>query len=699
MASLTAAAMLAGAAVLAGAPAALAASAGPAYSDISGSPNEAAITYLTTQGVLTGYPNGTFKPTQLITRAEFTLAVVRLMGAKAQGAASALANITPDFKDAKQIPTWAWGAVNYAQGNKLVEGYPGDLFKPEADITDVEAAAILIRAIGDAAAVSGTWPSNYTVAAYNLGLTPGVNFVTNLPATRADVAQMAYNAVIDAPTLQSGYVSGTPTGAPFDMGGDGMPQIAWSGTVGAVTDSEITLLNAQQQQILNAPMASTYQLMGASHLTTLLGAQVLVAENSAGQVDYVQLTQQGTSEQTGPLASSTVAPPTGYTRIYDWLVEQTGTTQYSLLMSNATLVPVVSITSSQGTNYYLNAPTGGASLDPRSLVSGASALGDGDSVNFVLNSAKQATAVYASGATYPDAVVTAINTTNNTLTVTTAQNSSYTVAIQPWTEITLNGASSNLSALQANDVVDVNLVGGTSGDSNAAMITDTRQSISGTISALTVQSSGSGMTTQLGITESSGTTVTVTESPYFQNDGANLTVGQAVELLLDSQGQARLALPLAAQQTVVLVQQLLTTQTATGTFEQILVDQAGKSVTYTLAAGVPEPAQPSSTGYLAALSVQPGTTTVTAIQPLQEFEPAGYTLKVLSVTTSSVVVQEIDSAGQATSTAFYVSASNGAVAFQGTSYVPLGQVPVGETVALWEAPGSQNFLGITYTTT
>ncbi len=683
----------------AAAPALAASVAGPAYSDIAGNPAATAITFLTTEGVLNGYPGGTFKPTQLITRAEFTKAVVALLGPRAQDAAQALSNITPTFKDAKQIPTWAWGYVNYAQGNGLVQGYPNGTFQPNANITDVEAAAILIRAIGDAATVTGVWPSNYTVAAYNLGLTQGVNFVTNLPASRGDVAQMAYNAALAAPTLQSGYTSGTPTGPPLYMGGDGIQQSAWSGTISAVTSTNVTLMNAQHQVIVNdAPLANSYYLVGGSNVTTLLGAQALVAENTQGQVDFIEV-QQGVKQQSGTLANSTVPTPSGLTRVNDWLV-QNGT-QQSLLLSSGATVPVLSTqSSSSGTTYYVNAPSSGASLDPLSEVPGTASLADGDSVNFVLNSSGQATAVYATAPTIVNGVVTSINTTSNTLTVATGSqdSSSETVAIQPWTQVTLNGAGSDLAALQQNDIVNVEIVGnGNQGDTNAALIAATRQTASGTISALAVQSSAGGTSTQISLTESGGTTVTVTEDPEFDANGANLAVGEPATLILDAQGQARLAEAASPTETVVLVEQLLTTQTTTGTFNQIQANDAGQQVTYTLATGVAQPSQPPATGYLAEITLQPGTTTVTSVVPLTAFTApgSGYTLKVLSSSASSAVIQEIDPQGQATSTAFYVSVSQGAVAFNGTTYVPFSQLPVGQVVDIWQAPGGQ-LLGITY---
>ena len=660
------------------------------YTDIQGSPDAAAITFLTAEGVLNGYPGGTFKPDNLITRAEFTAAVVRLLGPKAQAAAQALSNIAPSFKDAKSIPTWAWGYVDYAQGAKLIQGYPDGTFRPEADITDVEAAAILIRAIGDVPYVSGSWPANYTVAAYNLDLTQGVTFYTNLPASRGDVAQMMYNAVLVAPTLQPGYQPGeAPSGPPFYLGGDGQQPLAWEGTVQGATASTITLANAQGQVVLNAPLAPSYYLLGASSPTTLVGAQVLVVENQQGQVDFIQV-QHALQEQSGTLATSSVPTPTGYTRVTDW--EVSSAAGYGLLLSNGTVIPVVSPNSSAGTNYYLNVPAGGVALDPHALVPGIGNLADGLSVQVVLNGAGQATAVYASGPTLVDGLVSAVNAQAGTLTVTTGPQDSQavTVTVQPWTTVTLNGAASSLAALQKDDVVDVSLVGGgQGGDTNATLVAATRKTVTGTITGISTVSAGATTETQLTVGTSGGPTTTVVESPAFDAGGTSLSVGQSVTLVLDAQGEARLALPVTPEQDVVLVKQLLTTETTTGTFTQIAVDDHGQAVTYTLAPGVPTPPSPPASGYLAEVTVQPGTTTVTSIVPLTAFAPpAGTQLEVVSATAQGVLVAEVTSSGTATQY-FYVSAASGGVAYSGTTYVPFTALAQGQVVSLWEAPNGQ----------
>lgn len=693
-------ASLLGAAMIA--PAAFAASQATApYTDVSGSSDLTAIEFLTAEGVLNGYPDNTFKPGNTITRAEFTAAVVRLLGPKAQAAAGALANTTPQFKDATAIPTWAWGYVNYAQGRGLINGYPDGTFEATNNVTMVEAAAILVRAIGDQAAVpSGSWPSNYTLAAYDLNISNGVTFVSNLPATRGDVAQMTYDAALLAPTLQSGYASGTPTGQPLYMGGAGFAQSAWTGQVSSATTSSIALSDAQGAQVLNAALASSYYLSGATDVTTLQGLQATVAENAQGQVDFIQV-QQGASAKSGTLAGASVATPAGYVRQGDFLVQNGGT--YALLQADGSLVPLVSTTSGAGTNFYLNAPTTGVATDPHALVPSAVSLHDGDSITVTVNGSGLAVSVYALDDTAQLGLVQALNTTSNTLTYSTGANDATqtTVTVQPWTSVTLNGSASALSSLQKNDVLTVQLVGGgNGGDTNARLIAATRQTVAGTINSVTTESNGTGTTSQIGLTEQGGQTATITEDGSFDAAGISLALGNAVDLGLDANGQARIAIPVQAQQVVVLIKGLQTNQSANSsgqvvTTNQIVVDNAGQSATYDLASTASAP-QPGSTGYLAILTFQPGNSTVASVSPLTQVPvAAGYTLRVLSDDGNTLVLQEYNANNVATGNGLVVTKDSGAAVYNGMTFESFGSLTAGQTVSsLWASPTAGTYLGI-----
>ncbi|WP_148464775.1 S-layer homology domain-containing protein [Peptoniphilus harei] len=103
------------------------------FSDASDDWYSKAINYVVGKGLISGYPNGTFKPNESITRAEFAQMI---SGYVKNEKAS-----TSDFKDVKDH--WAKDAIDKLYGNKNVNGYPDGIFKPNAKITRAEAVTIL----------------------------------------------------------------------------------------------------------------------------------------------------------------------------------------------------------------------------------------------------------------------------------------------------------------------------------------------------------------------------------------------------------------------------------------------------------------------------------------------------------------------------------------------------------------------------
>ncbi|WP_138755500.1 InlB B-repeat-containing protein [Paenibacillus sinopodophylli] len=110
------------------------------FIDITGHWAEEAIRQGASQGITTGYPDGTFKPNFTVTRAQF--AVMLMNAFKLAGAMEELA-----FKDASQIPAWAKNAVAKAKQAGIINGYDDGTFRPNAEITRVEMAAMIVKAL------------------------------------------------------------------------------------------------------------------------------------------------------------------------------------------------------------------------------------------------------------------------------------------------------------------------------------------------------------------------------------------------------------------------------------------------------------------------------------------------------------------------------------------------------------------------
>lgn len=156
-------------------------------SDVAGEDFEDAVNVLTELGVVSGYPDGTYKPDNIVTRAEMAVIVVRALGLAdyATGVSS--------FSD--MAGHWSNPYVAYATSLGVIAGYPDGTFKPDATVTYDEAATMLVAALGfTPESLPGTWPANYVVKAKSLGILDGIK-AGPAGATRGDIAIMAFQTL------------------------------------------------------------------------------------------------------------------------------------------------------------------------------------------------------------------------------------------------------------------------------------------------------------------------------------------------------------------------------------------------------------------------------------------------------------------------------------------------------------------------
>jgi len=112
------------------------------FSDVSASYwGYAAISSLSSKGIVSGYSDGTFKPGSSITRAEFVSIIGKALKLQTHNPA------IPNFSDVT-TSDWFYGSVESAVYAGIVQGN-GGAFKPNDPITREELAAILAGALGE----------------------------------------------------------------------------------------------------------------------------------------------------------------------------------------------------------------------------------------------------------------------------------------------------------------------------------------------------------------------------------------------------------------------------------------------------------------------------------------------------------------------------------------------------------------------
>ena len=106
-------------------------SARPNFIDVRSGWYNAVVNAVVNAGYMKGYPDGTFRPNDKITRAEFAQMIKAIDKANT--------GMAP-FADAKGH--WAEAAINQAYGNKRITGYPDGTFRPNNNITRAEAVTV-----------------------------------------------------------------------------------------------------------------------------------------------------------------------------------------------------------------------------------------------------------------------------------------------------------------------------------------------------------------------------------------------------------------------------------------------------------------------------------------------------------------------------------------------------------------------------
>ena len=108
------------------------------YSDVAATSwYNTAVSTLSSMGIITGYPDGTFRPNAAITRAEFAAIAARFDNDGDKTAAK--------FSDIASH--WAKDEISIAYNNGWITGYPNSTFGPQRDITRAETMTLVNRVL------------------------------------------------------------------------------------------------------------------------------------------------------------------------------------------------------------------------------------------------------------------------------------------------------------------------------------------------------------------------------------------------------------------------------------------------------------------------------------------------------------------------------------------------------------------------
>jgi hypothetical protein len=270
-------------------------------SDVAGNWAEPFIKVLVEKDIIKGYPDGTFKPDQAITRAEFAALLNKAFDLQPVRA-------NRKFKDVSN-KNWARAVIQKAYQSGFLAGYPNGTFAPNQNIIRIQSLVSLVNGsklepsgnldlnsvFGDAAQVP-SYGQNALVAAtqrcvavspeYDSSKLPGGNFGPNAVATRSDVAAYIHQVLVAAgrlPALDKAsagnkFIASCPQGVY-------VTSITGTPTAAVTADEAIAKLSVPGQlpEIAGSTGTSTYPVGGLGTPTAFGSSGFFVGAGYQGE--------------------------------------------------------------------------------------------------------------------------------------------------------------------------------------------------------------------------------------------------------------------------------------------------------------------------------------------------------------------------------------------------------------------------------
>lgn len=156
-------------------------------SDVVGESCSEAVNVLTELGVVEGYKDGTFRPENVVTRAEMATLIIKALGLNDYAVGKS------NFSD--MSGHWADPYVAYAASLGFISGYTDGTFRPNTTVSYDQAITMVVQALGyKGEYLTGGYPGAFVTQAKTLGLLDDIKS-GSAGANRGDVAILLYNTL------------------------------------------------------------------------------------------------------------------------------------------------------------------------------------------------------------------------------------------------------------------------------------------------------------------------------------------------------------------------------------------------------------------------------------------------------------------------------------------------------------------------
>ena len=183
------------------------------YKDVAQDKNYySAVSLLSALEIIKGYEDGTFGPDKNVTRAEFSVMLVRTLGLSGVGNSDP-AGLT--FKDLGTV-AWAVSDIRTAYDLGIINGMSAEQFAPDSQVTYEQAIKMIVCALGYKVAaldkVGGdenlVYPDGYLAVATQNDVDAGVSVKKGQPAKRFEIAKLLFNS-LEVDLMEKVLVSGS----------------------------------------------------------------------------------------------------------------------------------------------------------------------------------------------------------------------------------------------------------------------------------------------------------------------------------------------------------------------------------------------------------------------------------------------------------------------------------------------------------
>ncbi|MBE7380701.1 MAG: S-layer homology domain-containing protein [Leptolyngbya sp. SIO1E4] len=258
---------------------------------------------LAEEDIIAGFPDGSFKPDQPVTRAQFAAIIQKAFNQPTTNAARTFPDVASDY--------WAQNAIQNAYRMGFLSGYPDGRFQPEQAIPRVQVLVSLANGLeftasGSVSSILDTYRDDGEIPEYALGPVAAATqekMVVNYPnidllnpnrvATRADVAAFVYQAMVAQDRLPQ--VAAGSTANSYIVGYSGQPTQASSLSInsGTVLDMRYPSTAGDSVDIVVAPGQTVVLALEVANPITNGSGQTLIPAGSTVQGRIVPVNIQG----------------------------------------------------------------------------------------------------------------------------------------------------------------------------------------------------------------------------------------------------------------------------------------------------------------------------------------------------------------------------------------------------------------------